>query len=96
MRTDSGWRKAIAVLAVGALLVVLGVFLVIGSQPAPTQDFGFVGGQGQEFHLTSNGVLSNGPLLFSPTMGGVLLGAGVALAAGVGGFVLGRRRLGSG
>ena len=92
MRTDSGWRKAIAVLSVGALLVVLGVFLVIGSQPAVVQDVGFVGRQGQEFHITSNGVLSNGPLLLSPTMGGVLLGTGVALAAGVGGFVLGRRR----
>ncbi|GAB3551652.1 hypothetical protein GCM10027404_21160 [Arthrobacter tumbae] len=92
MRADPGWRKAIAVLSVGALLLVLGVFLVIGSQPVAMQEFASVGGQGQEFHLTSNGVLSNGPLLFSPAMGGVLLGTGVALAAGVGGFVLGRRR----
>lgn len=90
--SDAGQRKAIAVMIAGALLLVLGIFFVVASQPIVLQDFGFVGGQGREFHLDANGMVSNAPPFLSPATGGVLLGAGVALATGVGGFVLGRRR----
>ena len=92
MLSDAGQRKAVAVMTIGALLLVLGIFFVIASQPIVLQDFAFVGGQGQDFHLDANGMVSNGPQFLSPATGGVLLGVGVALAAGAGGYVLGRRR----
>lgn len=79
-------------MAAGVSLVVLGIFFVIASEPVLVQDFAFVGNQGEEFHIDANGMVSSGPQLLSPSTGGVLLGAGVALAAGVVGYVLGRRR----
>lgn len=92
MLGDAGQRKAIAVMIAGALLVVLGVFFVIASQPIVLQDFAFVDAeQGDEFYLDANGMVSSEPPILG-TAGGVLLGAGVALATGVGGYVLGRRR----
>lgn len=91
MLSDAGRRRAIAVMGLGGLLLVLGVFFVIASQPTVLQDFAFVGGQGQEFNLDATGMVSNAPRFLSPATGGMLLGAGVALATGVGGFVLGRR-----
>lgn len=80
------------VLGLGCVVVIVGVFFVIASRPVGTQDFAFIAGQGQEFHLDEGGVVSNAPQLISRATGGILLGVGVALAAGVGGFLLGRRR----
>ena len=92
MLGDVGRRVAIAVIAGGVALLVLGVFIVLASQPVPRQDFGFVGGQGQHYFIDAGGMVSSGPQFLSPATGGVFLGAGMSLAAGVAGYVLGRRR----
>ncbi|WP_299169188.1 hypothetical protein [uncultured Arthrobacter sp.] len=92
MLSDTARRRAIAVLSVGALLLVLGIFLVVASQPIVVEDFAFVPEVGDEVYFDANGMISSRPQYLNPATGGVLLGAGVALAAGVGGFVLGRRR----
>lgn len=92
MQADPASRKAFAVMAAGALLIVLGIFFTIASEPILVQDFAFVGGQGDQFRIDGNGMVSDAAEFLSPTTGGVLLGTGVALAAGVGGFLLGRRR----
>lgn len=92
MSRSGGSRGARAVLILGSALLVLGVFIAIASQPVTNTDFGFVAGQASGYSIDANGNIINRPWFLSPTVGGVLLGAGVALAVGVGGYVLGSRR----
>lgn len=70
------WRL---MLILGIVLVALGSFIALTSQPVAVRDIGFVPGQ----------EVSPFP---ARLVGGVMLGAGVALAAAVCGYVLGRRR----
>lgn len=85
-------RNAVVVLAGGALLLVLGLFVVIASQPIPVQEFGSSDGQGQAVNVAANGVVLGSPWFLSHTTGGLILTAGAALAAGIAGYTLGGQR----
>ncbi|NJC23975.1 hypothetical protein BJ994_003051 [Arthrobacter pigmenti] len=85
-------RGALAVLVTGGSLLLIGILIAVLSQPVFVGDFGFIAGQGGGVSVDGNGYITNTPGFPTRLLGGLLLGSGVALAAAVGGYVLGRRR----
>ncbi|GAB3533659.1 hypothetical protein GCM10027403_08060 [Arthrobacter tecti] len=85
-------RGALAVLVTGGSLLLIGILIAVLSQPVIVGDFGFIAGKSGEVSVDGNGYITNIPGFPTRPVGGLLLGGGVALAAAVGGYALGRRR----